>query len=752
MTGSEPLRFAREDWDASLLRLYRELGSADSYTAIVASLAPEIEHMLGYGSLWLQIIQEDQGVALTLDFGGGPIIEVMKKLLEDERFRLTLHGEDFVVVPIGDDPWLHEILESGDVHVTEDARTHPLTDKDLIAVTDQRSVVCLPLGMAERTLGWLVMGTFGDEGVRVPDADGLDYLRRLANHVGVAMDRVRFLGERMDAQASLERLVAELQFSSFLLDSVVDGVIVRDAGDGSVLYLNDAMCRLAGMERHEITAAPVGGWARTEDIESVQRHLGNVRKAGSGEMETTTRTGERLPVEIRSSVVVYRGRQAILSMVSDISERKAAQATIEYMALHDPLTDLANRALLQDRLELAMAHGRRSHRPLALMFLDVDDFKTINDSAGHAVGDMVLQEIAQRLREVVRADDTIARFGGDEFTLVLPDIDSAEAACEVARKVLESFREPFGVSERIASSASLGIAMYMCDDTTVRELMRNADLAMYCAKESGRAAYRLYDESMNERAEERFALKGDLEIAVAEGGLELHYQPIVRLTDGAIVGAEALCRWTHPKRGPVPPATFIPLAEESGAIHQLGEWVLREACDAAAGWQRPDREVGVSVNLSPLQLGQAHLAAVVRAALEGSGLPPSRLQLEITETTAMRDAPYLARAFGELRDMGVRIAIDDFGTGYSSLDYLMRFPVDILKVDRAFVRDVCEDPGCLAIAGAVVSLGRALGLEVIAEGIETEEQRQALIAAACPLGQGFLFSRGVQAEVFRALL
>lgn len=741
---------SREEFDESLLRLYGELGRAYTYAAVLEALRLEIEHMLGYKSMWLQLIREPEHDLLTLD-SSGPVIEVMKTLLKDDRYRLTLHGEDFVVVPIGDDPWLREIMEFGDVHVTPDAQVYPLTNKDLIAITGQCTVVCVPLILAERTLGYLNMGTFFDEGVLLPDEKQLDFLRRLSNHVAVALDRVRFLGERAEAEAALERMVAQLEFSSFLLDSVIDGVIVR-ADDGRVIYVNEAMCSLAGATREQLLNSADIDWACVQDRTALRRHLDMVRGVGEGEIESTTEYAG-VPVVVRSSRVDHLGTLATLSLVSDISERKAAQAEIEHMALHDPLTDLANRALLRDRLALAVAHARRSQQPLALVMLDLDHFKAINDTTGHATGDLLLQEIAQRLRAVVRVDDTVARFGGDEFTLVLPDIGSIEKAAVVAEKILAAVREPVTQGgHRLAVTASLGVALYECDDVTAGELLRNGDLAMYCAKEEGRDRYRLFDRSMTERSMARFELTRDLEEAVARRELEVHFQPIVDLVDGSVRGAEALCRWTHRERGPIPPATFIPLAEESGVINELGEWVLREACRQAAGWQQPGRPIVVSVNLSPRQLGDCDLCALVCAVLDETGLPPSALQLEVTESMAVRDAPYLTGAFGRLREMGVRIAIDDFGTGYASLDYLTRFPVDALKVDRVFVRGVVDDPGCRAVAAAVASMARALGIEAIAEGIETDVQRLVLLTADCRRGQGYLFSAGIPAQQFAALV
>ncbi|MRS11780.1 MAG: EAL domain-containing protein [Actinobacteria bacterium] len=548
----------------------------------------------------------------------------------------------------------------------------------------------------------------------------------------------------------------ELEFKSFLLDNAGDGIIVRDADDLCVLYVNEAMCVLVGRPREQFFSTPELWWVTAEEREGYRRHLLGSLHSGGGVIETIAEsdTGEQIPVEVRTSAIAYHGRKALLSVVRNISERRLAQEAIEHMELHDPLTGLANRALLQDRIEVAVAHAKRSGEPLGLIVLDIDHFKSVNDTAGHGTGDLLLLAVAERLHDVIRADDTLARLAGDEFVLVLPEVRSEEDAGILAEKVLDTFREPFMTSAgEISMTASLGISLHYGDDTPSDMLLRNADLAMYVAKEQGRNSYRQFEPSMNEAALQRFALKNDLMHAIERDEIALHYQPIVRLADGHVLGAEALCRWRHPVHGPIPPLTFIPLAEETGIISELGTWVLRQACREARQWaEQGHDDLVVSVNLSPRQAADCDLVTQVAAALGESGLDPKQLSLELTESVAMRDAPRLIGAFRDLRDMGVRIAIDDFGTGYSTFDYLKQLPVDVLKVDRTFVSDVCEDEGSKAIAGAIVSLGKALHLEVIAEGVETEAQRRVLVEAACPSAQGFLFAKDMPADEFRAVL
>lgn len=744
-----------EQLDRSLLRVYGRLACADSYASVVDALRSEMLIMLGYSSVWLQLVRPETHDILMLESGGPVEVSVRAMIRSDPRFRETVHGEDFLVFPYDGDPFLNEVMRSRDIYVVPDARTHPLTNKDIVAVTGNRTMVCMPLVLADKTIGCLSTGTFFDEGVRVPDAGQLDYLRRLANHVAVALDRVRFSGERREAIEALRGMVEELEFRSHLLDSVVDGVVVRDASDLRVLYVNEAMCGLVGRTSADLVGQTDTGWTPPDEREAVGWHFDRVRRLGSGTTETYIETGDRTrtAVEVTTSIVTYHAREVFMSVVRDISERRAAQASMEHMALHDTLTGLANRALINDRLELAIAHTRRTRTRLAVYFLDLDHFKTVNDTAGHGIGDLLLAGVAARLEAAVRSDDTVGRLGGDEFMLVLTDVGTDEEACAVGEKLIDGLREPFSAGgQDFSITASIGIATYDGGDLPADELLRQADMAMYSAKESGRNSWRLYDPTLSESALERYALRGDLKHAIERGELAVHYQPIVELGTGRIVGAEALCRWTHPVRGAIPPATFIPMSEECGFVCELGAWVIAEACAEARHWQAlASPGVRLSVNLSPSQLCDPELVQTVTAALAESGLDPRLLEMEITESIALRESAVLVESLTTLRHVGSTVAIDDFGTGYASLDYLKRFPVDTIKIDRSFVKDL-QEPGGLAIAPAIVSLARSLELGVVAEGVETDEQLQALIAAGCPRAQGFLFGPAVPADEFRALL
>jgi diguanylate cyclase (GGDEF)-like protein/PAS domain S-box-containing protein len=436
----------------------------------------------------------------------------------------------------------------------------------------------------------------------------------------------------------------------------------------------------------------------------------------------------------------------------DVSERKAFEQQLAHQAFHDPVTNLANRALFAERVRHAVARSRREHHSLAVLFLDLDDFKTINDSLGHAAGDQVLLEVGKRLSDCVRASDTAARFGGDEFAVLLEGLASEQEAADAAERIIEALAVPFPVSQKeLSLRSSVGIAVLTSEGqaTDADELIRNADAAMYIAKRDGKGVYRMFEPAMHEGVLARLELKADLQRALAAHEFELHYQPLVRLQDGKIVGFEALLRWNHPERGQVAPDEFIPFAEETGLIVPIGRWVLQEGCRQAVLLQHAasvsPRPLGMSINLSVKQLQHPDIVEHVRQALEDSGLDPARLTLEITETVVMADTEVAVVRLKQLKALGLRLAMDDFGTGYSSLSYLSRFPVDVLKMDRSFLR-----PGATVesrnLASAVVAIGANMELDVVAEGIEHADQWDTLRELGIHLGQGYHFARPMDAR------
>jgi diguanylate cyclase (GGDEF)-like protein/PAS domain S-box-containing protein len=456
---------------------------------------------------------------------------------------------------------------------------------------------------------------------------------------------------------------------------------------------------------------------------------------------------EDVTAEHEARELLESSRDALERAVAErTAELEEANARARHLADHDPLTGLPNRRLLEDRLTQALALSYRNRKQTAVMFVDLDRFKAINDSLGHAVGDLLLKEVAQRLVRQLRVGDTICRIGGDEFVVVLPEIKRSEDAAHVAQKVLEQLSQPVIVEEReLIVTPSIGIAVFPEDGRDAETLIRNSDAAMYHAKELGRANYQFFTAEMNQAASRRLALEADLRRALGRDELRVHYQPIVRARSGRIAAHEALVRWQHPERGLIAPADFIDLAEETGLILKLGEWVLRQACRWAT-FIGVERGLPVSVNLSPRQFNDPKLVHTVAAALHETGLPARLLQLEITESTAMQHTDVALATLRRLKELGVSVAIDDFGTGYSSLSYLKRFPVDTLKIDGSFTSELPGDPDQCAIVSAIVALAHALELEVIAEGVETAAQREFLESCGCDYIQGYLTGMPLDAD------
>jgi len=444
----------------------------------------------------------------------------------------------------------------------------------------------------------------------------------------------------------------------------------------------------------------------------------------------------------------------MVGTIQDITERKRAEETIRQLAYHDGLTGLPNRTLFEDRVTVALAQAQRKEGFVAVMFLDLDRFKIVNDTVGHTFGDQLLREVADTLSNLVREGDTVARMGGDEFTLLLPEVIEASEAVEIAERILETLRQPWKINGReYRVTTSIGIALNPSDGETAQSLLRNADTAMYRAKEQGRDNYQLYTAAMNNKIMEQLALENSLRDGIKQEEFVVHYQPQVEISSGRIVGTEALVRWQHPERGLVSPIDFIPVAEETGLIVPLGAWVLQTACDQNMAWQQAGHApIPVAVNLSARQFQERDLLDTVTQTLEESGMDPEYLQLEITEGAAMQDVESTTRTLRALREMGVQIAIDDFGTGHSSLSYLRSFPVSALKIDSSFVRDLTIDPNDAAITAAILAMADSLALKVIAEGVETEEQLAFLSEHGCDEMQGFLFSKAVPPDEFEELL
>lgn len=452
--------------------------------------------------------------------------------------------------------------------------------------------------------------------------------------------------------------------------------------------------------------------------------------------------------------VFYPDEGLFATLFEDITERKKSEAQIQKLAYYDTLTGLPNRTLLFDRLDQALAGATRGNGKLALLFIDLDGFKVINDNLGHAQGDLLLTTVAQRLRECVRRSDTLARLGGDEFMVLISYAGEERNAAHLAQQLLDGISPSCDIGGRdVYTSASIGISIFPDDGQDVETLMRCADMAMYSAKEAGRNGYHFHSQEMNRKAHERMELEMNLRKAVERSEFFLEFQPIINASRDCLVGAEALVRWQHPVQGRIMPGTFITVAENSGLVNSLGEWVLRKSCEKLVEWRDAGLPpIKLSVNVSGRQLEQRDFTNVVHGILQETGVDPQSLQLELTETSLMKDADATANALYKLKELNLRIVVDDFGTGYSSLGYLKNFPIDHIKIDRSFVMDICDNPDDRSIVEAIIAMANKLNINVVAEGVETPEQRDFLLNLGCHEMQGFLFHRSLPEEKFLALL
>lgn len=568
-------------------------------------------------------------------------------------------------------------------------------------------------------------------------------------------------------RAMEQRLKASERLHRYLVESSPDLIFTLDA-EGRFSYINPRVKQLLGFERGTLIRRPFTTLVMPEDVDRICNLLSlpSTMPGESFNVELRLRRnrGELAPVEPDSLTVSLTGipmlsqqgeRRVVglYGVARDISERKRAEEIISFQAYHDQLTHLPNRVLFKDRLELAITQAQRRTGALAVMFVDVDRFKLVNDTYGHAEGDLLLRAIASRLSSTLRRGDTLARLGGDEFTVLLPDINQPEDAETIARKIVTTLSEPIKLSQGdFRATVSIGIALFPRDGSTAEDLTRHADIAMYQVKRSGKNAFRFFDPKLNTHHRERIALENDLHQALERNELELFYQPQISLSQGKVIGMEALLRWNHPQLGQVPPATFIPVAEEVGLIGQISRWVLDTACAQLARWrQAGHRDVRLSINLSPHDFGHRDIVSSIVTCLTQHDVPASQIELEITENMMMNDSAGVATKVRQLREAGIGVAIDDFGTGYSALAYLQKFPVSTLKIDRSFVRELdvtMSNP----IISAITGIARGFNLQIIAEGVERPEQADALKALGCDVMQGYLFARPASASEAEAWL
>jgi len=539
-----------------------------------------------------------------------------------------------------------------------------------------------------------------------------------------------------------------------VLDNVDDGIITLSA-TGNIELFNPGAERMFGYRSAEVIGKNISMLMpepyHSEHDGYLEHYLrtGEARAIGIGREVTAQRSnGEIFPIDLHVSEFFLTGRRQFIGTIRETTQRKAAEAKILHLANHDALTDLPNRNLIQDRIQQLILRSHRSSAKFAVMFLDLDKFKVINDSHGHSMGDLLLQVVAGRILSCLREEDTVGRQGGDEFIVLLASLSAAEDSVLVAQKILDILALPVIINgQDLCCGASIGIAIYPQDGDDVDTLLRHCDIAMYHAKEAGRSNYQFFSQKMNEVAAERLLLESRLRQAIERDELLLHYQPLVNIADGSIVATEALVRWSHPELGLVSPARFIPIAEDTGLIVPLGEWVLRQACTQLIQW----REQGVQlrrmvVNLSPRQFRQKHLVQTFSSVLNETGVDPHWLGLEITESVIMENPEVSIGILQELQALGIELSLDDFGTGYSSLSYLKRFPIDKLKIDQSFVRDITADTDDAAMVAAIIGMAHRLNIRVVAEGVETEAQLAFLREQNCDEYQGYYFSRPLPAE------
>ena len=610
-------------------------------------------------------------------------------------------------------------------------------DREVLATGDELVVAEEPITRADGTM--LLLRT---SKLAIPDDQGKPkYL------LGISED----ITDRKRAEE-------QLRVAARAFENTADGVIIYDA-QRRIVSVNKSFTTITGYQEREVVGKHAEFFRADKHDDAFYRDVDSVVDENGrwqGEMTRRRKNGEIFPSLCSISAVKdERGVTTnYVTVFHDISSFKEYEAKLEFIAHHDSLTGLPNRALFQERFRQGLARARRHHGTVAVIFIDLDGFKTINDSLGHHVGDKLLQVVATRLQACVRETDVVARLGGDEFTIMVDELRDTQDASKIAQKLLSALANPVELGEHnLVISASIGISCYPHDGTDAETLLKNADAAMYAAKEGGRRNFKFFERGMNEQVMMRVQMEAAMRAALEHNEFLLHYQPKVDIATGAIRGIEALLRWAHPDRGLVSPAEFIPVLEETGLIVPVGEWAIREACQQIKAWQHSGLKVPpVAVNLSARQFKEKELENTVTDILQETGVTPELLQFEITESMLMNDPEAAERTLRALKAAGVKLSIDDFGTGYSSLAYLRRFPLDMLKIDRAFIKDMVDSPDDAAITLAVIRLAHSLGLKVVAEGVETEAQANLLALHSCDELQGYYFSKPVAAAALETML
>jgi diguanylate cyclase (GGDEF)-like protein/PAS domain S-box-containing protein len=683
----------------------------------------------------------------------------------DERLKITIDSvQDYAILSLDRDGRIDSwnggaarlfLFDQTEILGKDMDILFPSEDRERGVLADRRREA-IQTGRSESST-WFVR----KDGSRFFGNDVLAAIRDERGYVGGFSEIIRDVTDR---KALEEALFAEKERAQVTLNSIGEAVLTTDLS-GRVTYLNPVAERMTGWSCGEAAGRPL---AEVFDIID-----GETRETAQNRVELAVRLSKTVSLPSNCILVRRDGFESPIAdsaapihdregqttgaviVFHDVSAERAMSLRLSHLAQYDVLTDLPNRTLLDDRLTQAIASARRRGTGLAVLFVDLDRFKHVNDSFGHAIGDVLLQSVAQRLQACVRLSDTVSRLGGDEFVIVLSELDQVQDAAIAACKVLTALAVPHSVGgQDLDLTVSIGVSAFPSDGQDAETLIKNADTAMYHAKENGRNSYHFFEKDMNVRAVKLQAVEGSLRHALERQEFVLHYQPKINLETGAIAGAEALIRWLHPDRGLVPPAQFVPIAEDSGLILPIGQWILREACRQARAWL--DAGLGpmpVAVNISTVEFRSKNFLEGIRAILLETGLEPPFLELELTESVLMQHPESTASVLRALKSIGVRLAVDDFGTGYSSLSYLRRFPIDVLKIDQSFLHDIARpETKDAAIVSAVITMGKNLKHRVIVEGVETEEQVAFLRAHRCDEAQGFYFSPPVAPEQFAELL
>jgi diguanylate cyclase (GGDEF)-like protein len=700
---------------------------------ILYDLTRRIGYTLNYSDL-MRLIHENLHRAVPFDVAVGLVVTDDMRLdwICQTTRPLTIGLQEEIIVHI------HKVLEQfslpGDTADLSSMNWKTRTcEPDAPPLTELQSVFLVPFltGSSSQITGLLMVGA------EQPDAFSEEQVRLLYTIANQAMLSIQQLHALLDS---------EYRGIENLMRNVPIGIVVLDA-NYRVTLKNPAARNFLSMLMIDTLDRPV-------------THIGSipvetlVSEGRSWELVTSGPQLRTLHVTGSHIADVARNTEGWVLVIDDVTERKEAEERIRYMALYDALTDLPNRVLFRDRLRHAIARAQRAGTLVAVMFLDLDRFKAINDTLGHAIGDQLLQVVAQRLRNCVRASDTIARLGGDEFTVILTGLTKTQDAAHVAQKILDTLSEPIYLDGReLYTSTSIGITLYPSDTSDVDSLIKYADVAMYRTKNQGRNSYTFYTSDMHVQATEWLTLERDMRISIDRHDFFLHYQPQYNLNTGTIVGVEVLVRWQHPDLGLLSPTRFIPIAEETGLIIPLGFWILRTACLQNRAWQIAGLPpLHIAVNLSARQLAWNDLVGEIARILQETEMDPEYLVLELTESTIMHDTETMVAQLRSLKALGLRLAIDDFGTGYSSLSHLKRLPIDTLKIDRSFVHDIPHDRDDAAIATTIIAMTQALNLRVIAEGVESESQELFLRQQGCHEIQGYLYSQPISAADMTTLL